>query len=177
MVRAWHRAGSAGADRGPNALAPGDARSRAHRRDPPGPSPAQDLCGAATRWRGRTRRRARPRYADSANGHLNESPVAGTPRTRLLWAQFGSSSARARLDEAVHQLVAFPRVSRLVLAAVWGSGGSPGAKVVGASGGKPGPLGGRASVRAKLATFGIPPLWPASGRVFPGLLPTIHSHV
>src|SRR5947209_8288165 len=79
--------------------------------------------------------------------------------------------------EAVHQLVAFPRVSRLVLAKVGGSGASPGAKVVGASGGQPGPLGCGTSVRAELATFGTPPLRPASGRVLPGLLPTIHRQV
>ncbi len=57
-----------------------------------------------------------------------------------------------------HQFVASPRVSRFVLAAVWGSGGSPGAKLVAASGGKPGPLGGRAAVQPHLVTFGIPPL-------------------
>src|SRR6266567_9574754 len=73
--------------------------------------------------------------------------------------QEGATSWRG--TSAVHQLVAFPRVSRLVLAAVWGSGGSPGAKVVGASGGKPGPLGGRAAVQPHLVTFGIPPLRPA----------------
>ncbi len=77
----------------------------------------------------------------------------------------------------MHQLVAFPRVSRLVLAAVWGSGGSPGAKVVGASGGKPGPLGCGTSVHAKLATFGTPPLRPALGRVFPGLLPAVGGQI
>src|SRR6266702_7338872 len=82
-----------------------------------------------------------------------------------------------RGTSAVHQLVAFPRVSRLVLAAVWGSGGSPGAKVVGASGGKPGPLGGRAAVQPHLVTFGIPPLRPALGRVLPELLPAVGGQI
>src|SRR5215468_7123479 len=59
--------------------------------------------------------------------------------------------------------------SRLVLAKVGGSSGGPGAQVVGASGRQPGPLGCGTSVRAELATFGTPPLRPASGRVFPGL--------
>ena len=67
------------------------------------------------------------------------------------------------------------RGSWLVWATVWGSGW--GAQVVGASSGKPGPLGGGTSVRAKLSAFGTPPLRPASGRVFPGFLPTIHRHV
>src|SRR5260370_14472023 len=89
--------------------------------------------------------------------------------------QEGATSWRG--TSAVHQLVVFPRVSRLVLAAVWGSGGSPGAKVVGASGGKPGPLGCGTSVHAKLATFGTPPLRPALGRVFPGLLPAVGGQI
>ena len=65
--------------------------------------------------------------------------------------------------------------SWLVWAAVWGSGF--GAQVVGASGRQPGPLGCGTSVRAELSASASPPLRPASGRVFPGLLPTIHSHV
>ena len=78
----------------------------------------------------------------------------------------------------MHQLVAFPRVSRLVLAAVWGSGGSPGAKVVGASGGKPGPLGDGTSVCAEMSVASAsPPLRPANGRVFPGLLPAVGGQI
>src|SRR6266699_3232433 len=53
--------------------------------------------------------------------------------------QEGATSWRG--TSAVHQLVAFPRVSRLVLAAVWGSGGSPGAKA-------------RRSVRRQAGTIG-----------------------
>jgi hypothetical protein len=65
--------------------------------------------------------------------------------------------------------------SWLVWPAVWGSGF--GAEVVGASGRQPGPLGGGTSVRGELAAPASPPLRPALGRVFPGLLPTIHSPV
>jgi hypothetical protein len=50
-------------------------------------------------------------------------------------------------------------------------------KLVGASGHKPGPLGGGTLVRAELAAVIFPPLWPTSRRVFPGLLPTVHSQV
>src|SRR5215831_10468127 len=66
--------------------------------------------------------------------------------------------------------------SRLVWAAVWGGG--PGAEVVGVSGCQPGPLGDGPSLRAELfASTSYPPLRPTSGRVFPGLLPTIHGHI
>jgi len=63
--------------------------------------------------------------------------------------------------------------SRLVWAAVWGSDGSPGAQVVGASSRQPGPLGDGASTYTEGVGFaGVfsPSLRPASGRVFPGLL-------
>src|SRR5258708_2771819 len=65
--------------------------------------------------------------------------------------------------------------SWLVWPAVWGSGF--GAEVVGASGGKPGPLGGRAAVQPHLVTFGIPPLRPALGRVLPELLPAVGGQI
>jgi hypothetical protein len=81
-----------------------------------------------------------------------------------------------RVTEAVHQLVAFPRMSRLVWPAVWGSGF--GAEVVGASGRQPGPLGCGTSVRAELfAASASPPLRPASGRVLPELLPAVHGQI
>src|SRR5579859_3362838 len=90
-------------------------------------------------------------------------------------SQEGATSWRG--TSAVHQLVAFPRVSRLVLAKVGGGGGGTGAQVVGVSGGQPGPLGGGTSVRAELRAGVCPVLRPASGRVFKGLLPTVHGHV
>src|SRR2546421_5502783 len=65
--------------------------------------------------------------------------------------------------------------SRLVLAAVWGSGGGPRAKGVGASGRQPGPLGGGTSVRGEMAPLGNPPLRPAHARGFPRVPPTLPS--
>ncbi len=47
----------------------------------------------------------------------------------------------------------------------------------GASGRKPGPLGGGTAVRVLLFASSFPPVRPASGRVFPGLLPTVHGQV
>src|SRR5579884_3171557 len=69
-----------------------------------------------------------------------------------------------------------PRIKR-DLSLVWIGGGGTGAEIVGASSGKPGPLGGGPSVCAELFTGISPLLRPALGRVFPGLLPTIDGHV
>src|SRR5262249_58839326 len=62
------------------------------------------------------------------------------------------------------------------VAGVAGVGGVRGAEVVEASGGKPEPLGDGTSVRAErvAASSSPPPLRPASGRVFPALLPAVH---
>jgi hypothetical protein len=69
--------------------------------------------------------------------------------------------------------------SRLVLAAVFVSGGGTSAEVVGASGRQPRPLGDGTSVGAELLALAAdpPPLRPAGGRVFPGLLPPVDGEV
>src|SRR5260221_14185772 len=81
------------------------------------------------------------------------------------------------LTSAIHHLFAFPPVSPLVLATILGTGATPPSNVVRASGAKPAPLGSGTSVHAKLATFGTPPLRPALGRVFPGLLPAVGGQI
>src|SRR5258708_21183270 len=103
---------------------------------------------------------------------VRSAPAVSTPNTTPT-PTMATMSWTPRCVSPPHRCCS--KGSWLVWAAVWGSGF--GAEVVGASGRQPGPLGGGTSVRAELATFGTPPLRPALGRVYPGLLPTIHRHV
>src|SRR6266566_303950 len=92
--------------------------------------------------------------------------------------QEGATSWRG--TSAVHQLVAFPRVSRLVLAAVWGSGGSPGAKARRSVRRQAGTIGDGASTYTEGVGFaGVfsPSVRPASRRVLPRLLSPIDGQI
>src|SRR6266700_7766116 len=68
------------------------------------------------------------------------------------------------LDAALRITATSVPISRSLL--VWATVWDPGAEVVGASGRKPGPLGGGTLVRAELVAVIFPPLWPTGRRVF-----------